>query len=163
MANILLLDDNPVAQKALAGILGRAEHRFAAVNTVEEAFRFILENVEVDLLIMDVRLMHSAGQPLNMLRLLRSNNFFKSMPVLVYTGVTAKEIVKTALALRVQNYLIKPYSDEKIYTEIGRSQEWGWINSHFDDPRTFCLQMGLSMDAWRTLLEGLLKQLNDIQ
>ncbi|MFA5258337.1 MAG: HDOD domain-containing protein, partial [Opitutales bacterium] len=48
-------------------------------------------------------------------------------------------------------------------TEIGRSQEWGWINSHFDDPRTFCLQMGLSMDAWRTLLEGLLKQLNDIQ
>lgn len=159
MANILLLDDNPVAQKALAGILGRAGHKFAAANTVEEAFHFILQNVEVDLLIMELRLQRSPGQPLNLLRLIRSNSFFKSLPVLIYTAVTSRDMVKTALNLRVQNYLIKPYAADKVFTEVRRAQEWGWINGHFDDPRSFCAQMGLSIDAWRMLLEGLLKQL----
>ncbi len=162
MANILLLDDNPIAQKAMAGILGRAEHRFAAVNTVEEALQFLLKNVEVDLFIMELRLQHSAGQPLNTLRLIRSNSFFKTLPVLIYTSVTTKEVVRAALALRVQNYLIKPYSDDKIFTEVARAEQWGWINGHFDDPKTFCVQMGLSMDGWRLLLENLLRQLQEV-
>jgi len=163
MANILLLDDNPITQKALAGILSRAEHKFAATNTVEEAFRFILENVEVDLLIMEARLQRSPGQPLNMLRLIRSNRFFKSLPVLMYTSVTSRDVVKTALTLHVQNYLIKPYSDSKIFTEISRAQEWGWINGHFDDPRSFCTQMGLTMESWKLLLEDMLHQLQEIE
>lgn len=159
MANILLLDDNPVAQKALAGILGRAEHKFAAVNTVEAAFKFILSNVEISLFIVDLRLQSGGGQPLNLIKLIRSNSFLKTMPIVVYTNVTGRDNVKAALALRIQNYLIKPFSDDKIYTEIRRAEEWGWIEGHFDDPRTFCKQMNLSMDAWRALLEDLLGQL----
>ena len=161
MANILLLDDNPVAQKALAAILGRAEHKFAAVSTAEDALRFILKNIEVDLLVMDLRLA-SPTQPLSMLKIIRSNNFLKTLPVLVYTNVTGREHVREALALRVQNYLIKPYSDDKVFTEIQRATEWGWIRAHFDDPKTFCRQMGLSEDAWKVLLETLLGQLRTI-
>ena len=162
MANILLLDDNPVAQKALAGILGRAEHRFAAVNTVEDALKFILQNVEVDLLITDMRLQQSAGQPMNLVRMIRANSFLKTMPVLVYTNVTGKENVRAALSLRVQNYLIKPYSDDKIFTEIRRAEEWGWIKGHFGDPYSFCRQMGMTMDSWKLQLRDLLKQLREI-
>jgi HD-like signal output (HDOD) protein/ActR/RegA family two-component response regulator len=158
MANILLLDDNPIAQKALAGILGRAEHKFAAVKTVEEAFKFILNNVAIDLFIMDMRL-QAGGQPLNLIKLIRSNSFLKTMPILIYTSVTGRDNVKAALALRIQNYLIKPYSDDKIFTEIKRAEEWGWIRGHFDDPKTFCKQMNLDMDSWRALLQDLLGQL----
>ena len=162
MANILLLDDNPVAQKAMAGILGRAEHRFAVANTVEEAFKFILQNVEIDLLITDLRLTNSPGQPLNLIKLIRSNPLLKTLPILIYTNITGRDNVKLALGLRVQNYLIKPYSDDKIFTEISRAKEWGWIHGLFDDPRTFCVQMGISIDAWRDLLNNLLGQLHAI-
>ncbi|HNX04780.1 MAG TPA: HDOD domain-containing protein [Opitutales bacterium] len=161
MANILLLDDNPVAQKALAAILGRAEHKFAAVSTVEEALRFIIKNIEIDLLVMDIQLT-SASQPLSLLKIIRANSFLKTLPVLVYTNVTGREHVREALALRVQNYLVKPYSDEKVFTEIQRASEWGWIRAHFDDPLSFCRQMGLAQDAWRMLLEDLLDQLRGV-
>lgn len=162
MANILLLDDDPVARKALAGILGRAEHKYAAVATTDDAFRFILQNVEVDLFITEMKLGNNGGNPLNLLRLIRGNRFLKTMPVLVYTTVTGRDNVKSALAMRVQNYLLKPYSDAKVFTEVKRAQEWGWINGHFDEPASFCRQMGLSMDAWHALVEELRDCLLDL-
>jgi HD-like signal output (HDOD) protein/ActR/RegA family two-component response regulator len=162
MANILLLDDDPVAQKAMAGILGRAEHKFAAVSSVEDALKFILQNVAIDLFITDMRLNLSTGQPLNLVRLIRSNTFLKTMPVLVYTSVTGRENVRAALALRVQNYLLKPYSDAKVFMEIKRAEDWDWIKGHFDDPKSFCVQMNLTMDSWRLMMKELLKLLRDI-
>jgi HD-like signal output (HDOD) protein len=84
------------------------------------------------------------------------------VPILIYTPVTGRDTVKAALSRRVQNSLIKPFSDDKIFTEIARAQEWGWIRGHFDDPSTFCKQMNLSMDSWRALLQDLLGQLRAI-
>jgi len=160
MANILLLDDNPVARKALAAILARAEHKFAAAGTIEEAMRILLGGA-VDLFITEMRL-PAPGQPMTLLRAIRANSFLKTLPVLVYTDLTGRENVKEALSLRVQNYLIKPYSDEKIFTEIRRAGEWNWIRGHFDDPEGFCRRTGLSRDAWRMLLEGLAEDLHTL-
>ena len=161
MANILLLDDDPVAQKAMAGILGRAEHKFAAVSTVEEAMKFILQNVAVDLFITDIRLNMSVGQPINLIRFIRSSSFLKTMPVVIYTHVTGRTNVRTALALRVQNYLLKPYSDDKVFREIQRAEDWAWIKGHFDDPKSFCLQMNLTMDSWRLMMKDMLRLLRE--
>jgi CheY-like chemotaxis protein len=160
MANILLLDDNPVAQKALAAILGRAEHKFAAAETIEDAMRILLRG-GVDLFITEMRL-SAPGQPLTLLRAIHANSFLKTLPVLVYTSVTGRENVKEVLSLRVQNYLIKPYSDEKVFTEIRRAHEWDWIRGHFEDPQNFCRRTGLSADAWRMLLENMREDLRTL-
>ena len=41
MANILLIDPNEVARKAMHGILARGGHRLACVATAKEAREFI--------------------------------------------------------------------------------------------------------------------------
>jgi HD-like signal output (HDOD) protein len=55
--------------------------------------------------------------------------------------------VKRALGLRVQNYLVKPYSDQAIYSEIAKTKLNPWRNLHFEEPRSFCAQLGLTPDA----------------
>ena len=162
MANVLLLDDSPVAQKALAGILGRTEHRLRVVDTVEEAWKFLLRNVAVDLLIVELKL-KGGGQSMNLLRLLREHGYLKRLPVLAYTVVTDRESVRQALALQVQNYLIKPYHDDKVFAEEKRASDQLWRQTLFEEERSFCAQMGVSPEELRRLLERVRDQVNQLQ
>jgi HD-like signal output (HDOD) protein len=42
----------------------------------------------------------------------------------------------------VQNYLIKPFNDQLIYTEIAKAMRNPWRNLHFEEMKSFCALMG---------------------
>jgi HD-like signal output (HDOD) protein/CheY-like chemotaxis protein len=153
MANILLLDPSEVAALAMRGILARGQHRFAVTTEVPEAWRFIREQVKVDLLFTELKLKDEDG--IVFIQRLRNDPFLKLLPVVVYTDVNDHLLVKKALALKVQNYFTKPYSDESIFSEIGKATANPWRNLHFEEERSFCTQMGIPLEQLRQLRKDL--------
>ncbi len=154
MANILLLDDNEIACRAMQGILTRGQHRCLIANDAATAFKLLRELVKFDLVFTELKL--SKGENgMNFLQHLREDNFLKLLPVVVYSSITHLEIVKKALSLKTQNYLIKPYRDEAIYAEINKAVGNPWRNLHFEEEKSFCTQMGLKPGELKKMLHEL--------
>ena len=124
MAYILLVDPDEVAKRAMKGILARGDHRFAAVNTAMEAWDFIRRNVKVDLVFVELKLKGESG--LAFIQRLKNDCCLKLLPVVVYSAHGDRESVKNVLNLHVQNYLIKPYHDDSIFTEITKAGANPW-------------------------------------
>jgi HD-like signal output (HDOD) protein/ActR/RegA family two-component response regulator len=154
MANILLLDDNEIACRAMQGILTRGQHRCIIANEAETAFKQLRELVKFDLVFLELKL--SKGENgMHFLQRLREDTILKLIPIVVYSTVTHQEIVKKALSLKIQNYLIKPYRDESIYAEIGKAVANPWRNLHFEEEKSFCTQMGLKVSELKKMLHEL--------
>jgi len=154
MANILLLDDNEIACRAMQGILTRGHHRLLIANEAGAAWQLLRELVKFDLVILELKF--SKGENgMHFLQRLRDDCFFKKMPVVVYSSVNHPEIVKKALTLKVQNYLIKPYRDDAIYAEVEKAMANPWLNQHFEEERSFCAQLGLKPSELKKMLHEL--------
>ncbi len=149
MANILLLDDSDVAGRAMQGILARGNHTCFVATKPDEAWRIMREGVVFDLVFCELKLGGSATT--SFLQRLREDWFWKILPAVVYTYEADAKLVRKALGLRVQNYLIKPYNDELIFAEIAKATKNPWRNLHFEEPRSFCALTGLSADTLKVM------------
>jgi HD-like signal output (HDOD) protein/CheY-like chemotaxis protein len=159
MANILLFDDSEVASRAMRGILARGHHQFAAVAESGAAWEFIRENVKVDLLFLEVKLRAENG--IRLIERLRNDSLLKYLPVVVYSNVSDVLIVKTALGLKIQHYLIKPYHEDSIYAEIAKAGANPWRNLHFEEEKSFCAQLCIKPDDLRRLRADLMTAVED--
>ena len=61
MANILLVDPGETPRSAMRGLLERGNHRFAAVESEGQAWDFVRENLQIDLVIIELQLQGSMG------------------------------------------------------------------------------------------------------
>lgn len=154
MANILLLDDNEIACRAMQGVLTRGNHRCLIAPDTATAFKMLRELVKFDLVFIEIKLTKGENG-MHFLQHLRDDSFLKLLPVVIYTSVTHQEIVKKALSLKIQNYLIKPYRDDAIYAEIGKAAANPWRNLHFEEEKSFCTQMGLKPGDLKKMLHEL--------
>ncbi len=144
MANLLLLDDNEVAGRAMRGILARGHHRCHVSADSADARRVLREGVTFDLVIVDVGV---GGAPSTaFLQSLRDDWFWRNLPIIVYTQASEARIVRECLALKVQNYLVKPYNDELIYREIEKALKNPWRNLLFEEPKSFRTMMGITAE-----------------
>lgn len=154
MANILLLEDNEIACRAMQGILTRGQHRCLIANDSATALKMLRELVKFDLVFLELKLTKGENG-MHFLQHLRDDCFLKVLPVVVYSSVTHQEIVKKALTLKIQNYLIKPYRDEAIYAEIDKAAANPWRNLHFEEEKSFCTQMGIKPGDLKKMLHEL--------
>jgi CheY-like chemotaxis protein/HD-like signal output (HDOD) protein len=144
MANVLFLDDNDVAGRAMHSILGRGNHMCVVAKDVATAWRTLRGTVGFDLVITEVRL--NQGDGLTFVQRLRDDWFFHSLPVIVYTGENDLRFVRRALALDVQNYLLKPYDDRAVQAEIARAMGRNWRAGFFEEPKAWSARLnGLSL------------------
>lgn len=154
MANILLLDDNEIACRAMQGILTRGQHRCLIAQDAATAFKMLRELVKFDLVFLELKLTKGENG-MHFLQQLREDCFLKLIPVAVYSSVNHQEIVKKALTLKIQNYLIKPYRDESIYAEIAKATANPWRNLHFEEEKSFCTQIGIKPGELKKMLHEL--------
>ena len=153
MANILLLDSNETARRAMQGILARGSHRFATVDTAKDAWDFINRNVGVDLVFVDLGQTEGTGLPF--IERLKNDNLLKLLPVVIYTARADREAVKRGLVLRVQNFLIKPYHDDSIFSEIAKATANPWRARHFEEEKSYCKMMGYEPVMLQKMLDDL--------
>lgn len=154
MADILLLDANEVAGRAMQGILARGEHRCIHAPTIDAAWKRLREVVRVDLVFLELQLHEEKG--VKFLERLRADPLLKQVPVVVYTTVSDHAVVKQVLAFKVQNYLIKPYCDEYIFREITKAAANPWRRLQFEEEHSFCVQMGMTETDLAKLRDDLL-------
>jgi len=145
MANILLFDDNDVAGCAMQDILSRGQHAALVATNADDAWRILRDGVLFDLIFIELNVPGSGG--INFLRKLREDWFWKILPVVAYTTERDSRMVRRALALKVQNYLIKPYQEESIMSEVSKALLKPWRDLHFDEPGSFCTLMELSQES----------------
>lgn len=160
MANILLLDDSDVAGRAMRGILGKAGHRCVVAGTADEAWRILREGVIIDLVIVEIRV-EQGTTGMAFLQRVRDDPYWKNLPLIVYTIDTEAKQVRRALSLKVQNYLVKPYSDQVIYAEIAKAMLNPWRNLHFEEARSFCAQLNLTPDGLNKMRRQVMMAFDD--
>ncbi len=153
MANVLLIDDNEVARKAMKGILARGGHRFVAVDDTGQAWEFLQREVKIDIVITELTLKGGGG--LDFVQRLREDCLLKILPVVIYTSKPDRAAVRKGVGLRVQNFLIKPYDAEAIFTEINKALLNPWRQRHFDEEKSFCTMMGLKASELHKKLDEL--------
>lgn len=140
MAKVLLLDDSAVAGVALQGILARGDHPCVVVKDPAQAWRRLRATVSFDLVIVEVRL--GAGDGLAFVQRLRDDWFFRALPVVVYTTENDPRRIRRALALNVQNYLLKPYDEHGVQVEIARAAGRCWRATHFEAAKSWSERTG---------------------
>lgn len=153
MANVLLVDPAEVARKALQGILARGRHRVAAVSSAHAALEFLGQNVGTDLLILEMDL-EGSENGLALLETIRADRLFGGLPVVVYT-TGHRELAPQAIALRVQNFLVKPYVDNDLFMELGKATAHPWQAAHFAEEKTFCVRQRIQPEELRHRFESL--------
>lgn len=161
MANILLLDPNETARRALHGILSRGNHRLMQVDTPQAAWDCIQRAVKVDLVFLELSLKEGSG--LAFVQQMKADCLLKLLPLVIYTAKGDREIVRRALELRVQNFLIKPYHDDDIFAEIAKATSNPWRNRHFEEEKSFCTMMGYKPEDLHRMLEALQREVEQLQ
>lgn len=113
-AHILVVDDDPLMLKMLKEQL-REDYDVATAISGKIAMKF-LERKKTDLILLDYEMPEENGPAV--LEQLRANEATKSVPVIFLTGVSEREKIQEALALKPQSYLLKPVDHEKLLSAI---------------------------------------------
>lgn len=101
--NILVADDDPIAQGAMVSVLRRCGFSCATTENAEQALNLVQQG-NVDLIISDIRMPGNAG--LEMVETLGQQD--DAPPVILVTGQPSLETAMQAVRLRVFDYLLKP-------------------------------------------------------
>jgi CheY-like chemotaxis protein len=142
MANILLVDPDPVAQQAMKGILARGSHRFAAVGSLAAARDFLYRNAPIDLVFLEL-VLGEEETGLTLIQELRRDCLLQTLPIAVYTTTADRDSVQQALALRLQNFLVKPYTDAAVFAEVNKALARPWRDALSVPEKLLCAQLGL--------------------
>jgi len=112
--HILIVDDAPMMLKTIKEHLHN-DYDIATAVSGAIALKF-LEKRRTDLILLDFEMPVENGPAV--LEKLRANPATKEIPVVFLTGVSEREKIQEALALKPQGYLLKPIDREKLLDVI---------------------------------------------
>lgn len=112
--HILVVDDDPVMLKVLKEQL-HDEYDVATAINGKIALKF-LERKKTDLILLDYEMPEESGPAV--MEKIRAKDSGKDVPIVFLTGVSERERITEALALKPQSYLLKPIDREKLLKVI---------------------------------------------
>lgn len=112
----LVIDDSIPMQRIITNILARLGHRDVVVAANgREALKHI-ERGQIDFVITDWYMPEMAG--IDVLRNLRAKDATRHVPILMVTANGARDDVTRAAQLRVDGYVLKPFTAETLKSRI---------------------------------------------
>ena len=115
--HVLVVDDNAMMLKMIKEHL-HDQYDVATAASGRVALKF-LERKKTDLILLDYEMPDESGPAV--LEKLRASETTKNIPVIFLTGVTDTNKIMEALALKPQNYLLKPVDREKLLDIIAKT------------------------------------------
>lgn len=116
--NILVVDDSRIMRNIVKNALNKSNisefHVLEASNGLD-AWQLI-QSKSIDLLLLDWNMPKLNG--LDLVKRLRDSVQFKTLPVIMITSEAAKYNVIEAVKAGVNDYIIKPLSEESLLTKI---------------------------------------------
>ena len=115
--HILVVDDDAMMLKTIKEHL-HDRYEVATASSGQTALKF-LERKKTDLILLDYEMPDAKGPAI--LARLRSSEMTRKIPVIFLTSVTDTNKIMEALALKPQNYLLKPVDPVKLLDTIAKT------------------------------------------
>lgn len=114
MAIILLIDDANTIRKVCAQILKQAGHVVRTAPTAQEGIQAIVDKGVPDLIITDIDMPGMDG--LELCNRIRKTG--ATLPIMVITSHSDKEMIQKAKALNLAGWLLKPVTPESLIQKV---------------------------------------------
>ena len=117
-SHILVADDEPHIGRIIKMKLEQGPFRVSLAYDGQEALDFVNGDEHVDLALLDLMMPKLSG--LDVLREIRLQERFKSLPCIILTAGGDAKHERDALALGATQFLTKPFSPKKLYALVAR-------------------------------------------
>lgn len=118
LRHILVADDEPHIGRIIKMKLEQGPFRVSLAYDGQEALDFINSDEHVDLALLDLMMPKLSG--LDVLRRIREQEKFKSLPCIILTAGGDAKHERDALELGATEFLTKPFSPKKLYALVAR-------------------------------------------
>jgi two-component system, OmpR family, alkaline phosphatase synthesis response regulator PhoP len=118
LCHILVADDEPHIGRIIKMKLEQGPFRVSLAYDGQEALDFINSGEQLDLVLLDLMMPKLSG--LDVLRRIREQEKFKSLPSIILTAGGDAKHERDALELGATQFLTKPFSPKKLYALVAR-------------------------------------------
>jgi two-component system alkaline phosphatase synthesis response regulator PhoP len=118
LSHVLVADDEPHIGRIIKMKLEQGPFKVSLAYDGEEALELINNDERVDLALLDLMMPKLSG--LDVLRKVREQERFKSLPCIILTAGGDAKHERDALALGATQFLTKPFSPKKLYALVAR-------------------------------------------
>jgi DNA-binding response OmpR family regulator len=118
LCHVLVADDEPHIGRIIKMKLEQGPFKVSLAYDGEEALEFINNEVGLDLALLDLMMPKLSG--LDVLKKVREQERFKSLPCIILTAGGDAKHERDALALGATQFLTKPFSPKKLYALVAR-------------------------------------------
>jgi len=115
---VLVADDEPHIGRIIKMKLEQGPFKVSLAYDGEEALALLDSDDQVDLALLDLMMPKLSG--LDVLRKIREQERFKSLPCIILTAGGDAKHERDALALGATHFLTKPFSPKKLYALVAR-------------------------------------------
>jgi two-component system alkaline phosphatase synthesis response regulator PhoP len=118
LCHILVADDEPHIGRIIKMKLEQGPFRVSLAYDGQEALDFVNGEEKLDLVLLDLMMPKLSG--LDVLKQIREQERFKSLPCIILTAGGDAKHERDALALGATEFLTKPFSPKKLYALVAR-------------------------------------------
>jgi DNA-binding response OmpR family regulator len=118
LCHVLVADDEPHIGRIIKMKLEQGPFKVSLAYDGEEALEFINTEEGLDLALLDLMMPKLSG--LDVLKRVREQERFKSLPCIILTAGGDAKHERDALALGATQFLTKPFSPKKLYALVAR-------------------------------------------
>ena len=118
LCHILVADDEPHIGRIIKMKLEQGPFKVSLAYDGQEALDLVNGGDKVDLAVLDLMMPKLSG--LDVLRQIREQEKFKSLPCIILTAGGDAKHERDALALGATQFLTKPFSPKKLYALVAR-------------------------------------------
>ena len=118
LCHVLVADDEPHIGRIIKMKLEQGPFRVSLAYDGQEALDFVNSGEQLDLVLLDLMMPKLSG--LDVLKRIREQEKFKSLPCIILTAGGEAKHERDALALGATQFLTKPFSPKKLYALVAR-------------------------------------------
>ena len=118
LCHVLVADDEPHIGRIIKMKLEQGPFRVSLAYDGQEALDFVNGDEKLDLVVLDLMMPKLSG--LDVLKQIRDQDRFKSLPCIILTAGGDAKHERDALALGATEFLTKPFSPKKLYALVAR-------------------------------------------
>ena len=118
-AHILIVEDNPINQKVLQGMLSKTGLKLTIANNGQEALEQLdLAEVDMDLILMDISMPVMDGYEAT--RIIHNHARWQAIPIVTLSALVSEHEVEKMFASGANGYLSKPLKIGKLFSALER-------------------------------------------
>jgi len=113
---ILVVDDNELNHKVIAGILAKIGIEVTFVDNGQKAIDLLHKGVRIDLILMDINMPIKNGYDTSLE--IRQDRAYNNIPIIAFSADLSSEAIKKSFKSGMQGHLSKPINMDEFYSKI---------------------------------------------